>query len=234
MSFPPSPSLQWQQDIGGICRYRCYVCGHSQGPQNNWLFTQHIHKSVEPSLDNYPVQIQVNLTYILLNCRERHGCKPEFKVYLYKTNTPQAQSTSNNGFMNQNNYVRIMTVVPSTISSTLVETITFELEPREMGFYLAIRDEGTCIGLSRMLVTRFNCPPQQDGLILYPDAPAPVSGNAPVDVSCVENGQSSTSATVSCSSKGMWGNESPVCGCSPGYEVDSGSNSRCNSKHTYM
>ena len=135
--------------------------------------------------------------------------------------------------MNRNNYVHLRTVDITEQSLTYNEVVTFEMLPGETGFYIAIQDEGTCVGVSRILVQRFNCKPFQDGLVIYPDGPAPVSGSAPITVSCVSNGAISGSATVTCSSEGEWGPQTPTCGCTPGYEVDVVSQKSCNSKNDY-
>ena len=87
-----------------------------------------------------------------------------------------------------------------------------------MGFYLAVHDNGTCMGISRLRVYRNNCQGFQTGLVVYPDAPAPVSGSANINVACVDNAVFSGSDQVTCDSDGTWGPENPVCQCSPGYE----------------
>ena len=201
--------------------------------QDNWLFTQHIDKSVDPARDNYPIEIHVTLKYSLENCRDRFFCKQMFKVYRYITNTQTLPSTIGTGFMNTSNYDLVETLTPKENTITYTSVVTFVLQPGETGFYLALRDEGTCVGVSRILVQRFNCAPFQTGLILYPDSPAPVRGSAPAQVSvlCVSNGAVSNSPTVTCSSDGTWGGVgTPTCGCTPGYEIDLSSRERCDSK----
>ena len=65
---------------------------------------------------------------------------------------------------------------------------------------------------------RYNCKGNQRGLVLYPDAPAPVSDSANVNIECVDNAVVSGSARVTCGSDGRWGPENPVCQCRLGYE----------------
>ena len=69
-----------------------------------------------------------------------------------------------------------------------------------------------------MRVYRNNCQSFQSGLVLYPDAPAPVSGSANINIKCVDNAVISGSQRVTCHSDGTWGPENPVCECHPGYE----------------
>ena len=56
------------------------------------------------------------------------------------------------------------------------------------GFYIAIQDTGTCVGISRLRVYYIN-QSFQSGLVLYPDAPAPISGseNISINIKCVSN-----------------------------------------------
>ena len=65
---------------------------------------------------------------------------------------------------------------------------------------------------------RNNCRSFQNGLVLYPDAPAPVSGSANINIKCVNNGVVLGSPLVTCRSDGTWATANPVCRCSPGYE----------------
>ena len=225
--------LQWQQSSGGRCRWQVRACGYQQegDRQDNWLFTQHIRKDVDPALDNYSIQIIVKITNRLLSCLDRFGCNEQFRVYRYLTNTATDSSITGSGFMNTDNYERLETIKPPNSTTTFLNTVTFVMQPGETGFYLALRDQGTCVEISRILVQRFNCAPFQDGLVVYPDSPAPVTGSAPVAVSCVSNGAvSSQSPNALCSSTGQWVSQTPTCGCSPGYEINLNSRDRCDSE----
>ena len=76
---------------------------------------------------------------------------------------------------------------------------------------------------------RNRCPSYQDRLVLYPDAPAPVSDSVPVVISCVDNAEPIGSSTVMCGSDGTWSRATATCGCSPGYSVKETLNG-CDSK----
>ena len=84
-------------------------------------------------------------------------------------------------------------------------TLNFTLQPSQTGFYIAVKDNGTCFGISRIKVYRNNCKSFQSGLVLYPDAPAPVSDSVNINVQCVDNAVVSGSAQVTCGSDGRWG-----------------------------
>ena len=178
-------------------------------------------------MNTFPVQIRINITHRFQSCRQ--GCNKEFKVYRYITNSSTLPSTSNNGFMNTANY-QLVDKVNHIDSGPYTAVMVFEIQTSQTGFYLAIRDEGTCLGISRLLVYRHNCRKKQIGLVRYPDTPAPITGSASVDVSCADNAESSSSAAVTCDSEGQWGPEMPTCGCSPGYEINLASRDSCNSE----
>ena len=133
--------------------------------------------------------------------------------------------------MNTVNYVQFKVVRAADTLRTFTKTFTFTLQPNVTGFYFAIRDNGTCVGISRVRVFRNNCQSFQRGLVLYPDAPAPVNGSENITISCVPNAVVSGSTQVTCYSNGTWGPESPVCECQPGY-TDGGT--KCFSKLTLV
>ena len=207
--------LQWQQGAGGICRFQTRVCGWRQNgvvvSQNNWLFTQHISSDFDSNIYNYDVAIHVEAIYSLQSCRERQGCIQSFNLLHYMTNSQQLPSTSGNGYMNTQNYVKFAVPEGPVSSVTYTNTYNFTLPPSSTGFYIAVQDIGSCIALSRLRVYRNNCKSRQVGLVLYPDAPAPVSGSANIDIGCVENAVVSGSSEVTCGSDGTWGPETPVC-----------------------
>ena len=212
---------QWQQGAGGICRIQTRVCGYRRpgDDQNNWLFTQHIRKDFNNSIYNYPVEVQVELVYRTVGCRERQtGCKEYFFLHDYITNTQTLPSTVGTGFMNTDNYNQLVRVRPAVTSRVYNETFTFTMQSSQTGFYIAIRDTGSCIAVSRLRVYRYNCPPFQTRLVLYPDAPAPASASENINITCVDNAVVSGSAQVTCGSDGRWGPENPVCQCRLGYE----------------
>ena len=212
--------FQWQHGGGGICRFQVRVCGWQRdGGQDNWLFTQHISQDFDYNTYTYPVEIHVELVHALSSCRKRFGCDPTFKLYYYATNTTQLPITGGSGFMNTDNYVQFARVRPADTIRTFTKTFNFTLQPNVTGFYFAIRDNGTCVGISRVRVYRENCQSFQSGLVLYPDAPAPVSDSENITISCVPNANIFGSAQAKCYSNGTWGAENLLCKCNTGYEA---------------
>ena len=120
--------------------------------------------------------------------------------------------------MNTENYEQFGDARPSSTNRPYIETYPFTLDPSDTGFYVAIRDNGTCVGISRLRVYRYNCPSRQVGLVLYPETPAPVSGSVNVNIKCVDHAVVSGSSQVTCGSDGTWGPENPVCKCCRGYD----------------
>ena len=187
-------------------------------PQNNWLFTQHISKAFDASTYNYDVAIQVEVIYSLQSCRERQGCKQRFNLLHYMTNSQRLPSTSGSGYMNTSNYLSFA-VPEGEPSVNNNNTYTFTLPPSSTGFYIALQDIGSCIALSRLRVYHNNCKSFQTGLVEYPDAPAPVSGSATVNLVCEENAEPSSTIEATCQSDGTWTSENLMCNCQPGYKA---------------
>jgi hypothetical protein len=223
----------WQQGAGGICRFQTRVCGWKQNgvivSQNNWLFTQHISSDFDSNIYNYDVAIHVEAIYSLQSCRLRQGCIQSFNLLHYMTNSQQLPSTSGNGYINTQNYENFAVPEGPVSSVTYTNTYNFTLPPSSTGFYIAVQDIGSCIALSRLRVYRNNCKSRQVGLVLYPDAPAPVTDSEKFnnDVSCVENAVVSGSRVL-CRSNGTWGSQNPVCQCKCGYEPNREEATRCN------
>ena len=123
--------------------------------------------------------------------------------------------------MNTDNYEQFGDARPGS-TTQYHEVYPFTLDPSDTGFYVAIRDNGTCIAISRLRVYHYNCPSRQEGLVSYPDVPAPAYGSVSINVKCVDNAVLSGSPQVTCRSDGTWGPENPVCKCCRGYDERQG------------
>ena len=166
------------------------------------------------------MEIKVEVIYALQDCISELGCDIGFRLLNYKINTPQVPSITESGYMNTNNYEQLGRA-SSTMQAAQNETYTFTLDPSDTGFYVALQDTGTCVGISRLRVYHYNCPSRQEGLVLYPETPAPANFSS-VDVrfTCVDNAHTSESEsdTTTCHSNGTWATDIPVCECNLGYE----------------
>ena len=189
------------------------MCGFLEGPQNNWLFTQHIRKDIDPDLDvDYTITIFVNITYRINNCPAME-CGRSFKILNYKVNSPQSQSN----YRNTGRYSLIGT--PDTLFTETTETFEFTLSRSEHGFYLAFQDEGTCVTISRVIVYYQRCPANVDGLVIRPEiifprrgAENPISGRA----SCKANSTNTNSLELT-ANPDLTCSGNPVCACIPGH-----------------
>ena len=131
------------------------MCGYRQDDRNvmqdNWLFTQYISKN--NSAEN-SATIFINITYrIGTECNvHKLGCKREFELYYYAVNSKQ----SRRAYHNITRYTRLSTVSPGDSQFDFVnEELGFTLPPRQSGFYIAIRDTGTCVSVSRITVYQY-------------------------------------------------------------------------------
>ena len=115
--------------------------------------------------------------------------------------------------MNTENYEQFGRARPSSTRRSYFETYSFTLDSSDTGFYVAIQDVGACVGISRLRVYHYICPSRKEGLVLYPETPAPVSGSVNVQFTCVDNAYipESDSNTVTCYHNRTWSNEVPVC-----------------------
>ena len=120
--------------------------------------------------------------------------------------------------MNRNNYGDNRTISPEETSTPYTEIHNFTLQPSQTGLYLAIQDYGTCLSISRMRVYHNNCKGRQTGLVIYPDAPAPVVNPVNINIRCVDNATFVGSDEVSCHKDGTWSAEIPECQCNLGFE----------------
>ena len=64
------------------------------------------------------------------------------------------------------------------------------------------------------------CEAQTVGLVRYPTTLAPASGTLSVTTQCADNAhRTSSSLSVTCSSSGIWGGQTPQCQCDSGYQT---------------
>ena len=199
------------------------VCSVRTGKQNNWLFTQHINKSV-PVNDSYPVRVFVNITNSFQSC---DNCNQLITVLKYFTNTQQEREV----YTKTKGYTADGIMPRNTMKyfdATVTDNFYFDMDQDEDGFYFALRDNnmrngdrGACVTVSRILVYRYECSAQTVDLVRYPAAQAPISGNVPISVECTENARPLTdSMMVNCTSEGQWEVTSIGCGCDPGYFIE--------------
>ena len=206
--------LQWQQSRA-ICASKPFVCGHDYGTQNNWMITQHISRqdSVVAVNETYRIiHIILNLTSKL-----RSPCLLHSKfyvnglsVYMWETSTQDNVSAAN-----IDNY-RFISNVSSGIHHLTVDFSSSQ----HSGFYLGIRDNGTCMILNHVLVY-VGCRATTFGLVKVSERE--INSNMfMVRGECVANSEpiNETGPLLECSERGEWSVVSG-CQCTTHYYMDS-------------
>ncbi len=122
-------------------------------------------------------------------------------------------------------YRQIDRVAPFNDSGIVSQNQTREMnfQTNEDGFYLAIRDESTCIVVSRLLVFYNVCPQETVIFFMRPETLAPIIErlSTPIEVTaqCVTGASpdNGVAPRLTCSQGGVWGTiAGSGCTCNPG------------------
>ena len=140
------------------------------------------------------------------------GCSRISSWYGYETSTINSVSARNTS-----NYVLISRLVPNDHGDLQNQTRYLNFATNESGFYLAIRDEDTCLTVTRVIVFYNVCPQETVGLMIRPETlspriTTPSQESLRVTGQCVANGgtESGAAPILTCSPGGTW---SVVSGC---------------------
>ena len=190
------------------------MCGFSAGAQSNWLITQHI--SRELSSGQLFERLSVAIEYEFKSCDVNQNCKQTFDLYMWETSSidPSAARITEN-------YVEVGSFTPtSTINGTaqVNSTIDVIFTTEELGVYLALVDEGTCVVIQRVFVFYKGtvCQGNKTDLIEHPEVFAP---QEVVVGECTANSYSinGSDPVLRCTDEGKWEVVVP-CLCGAGYE----------------
>ena len=194
------------------------MCGFSAGPQNNWLITQLINRTVNGT--RLP-QVSVMLEFELQDCDTTLNCQRTFKTHIFETSSTVTARDINN-------YQQVQRVSPADTSGNRGnETITINFNTNHSSFYFAIQDVSTCIVIIRLIIFYYICPAQTISLIHYPETVASFNfyeglSNISTSATCVENAEpeNGLAPMVTCAAEGIW--ESTItpgvgCCCVQGY-----------------
>ena len=158
--------MQWIQNSNRVCEQLVNVCGYSAGPQNNWLITQLINRTVNGM--RLP-QVSVTIEFEQQGCDITLNCQRTFNTHVYETS-----SVDPLGARNLNNYRQVQRVSPdNTTGIRLNKTININFNTDHSSFYFAIQDETSCLAIGRLIFFYYVCPQQTADLILYPETIAP-------------------------------------------------------------
>ena len=195
------------------------VCGFSAGPQDNWLITQLINRTVNGT--RLP-QINVMIEFEMLGCDIALNCHRVFNTHIYETSTENSAAARN-----INSYRQVQRVSPDvTTGARVTEIITYVFNTNHSSFYFAIKDETTCIVVTRVIVFYHICPNQNVDLISHPETIAPAIGQSTVvTASCVINAEPVNGLVpqgLVCITGGVWSRvpAGARCRCVDGYFYD--------------
>ena len=218
--------MQWvDANQAAGCSHSLLAC-HTQGQQNNWLITQYINISNTAVTD-----INVNATFVTSVKDCVSGCAQTVPIRIYQTNTVDEEGRMNT----TGNYGAPVARLIHTTGGGQHQESDNKVIPITLGttgLYLALTDEGTCVEVSRLVVSYTVCPAQMVNLVSYPETAAPTINNVRdkmVAGSCVDPASHVRgSLTLECNFGGLWGsNVDAVCQCDPGYQFINGSNPSC-------
>ena len=201
------------------CVHQLVSCYFTFGQQNNWLITQYINISNPDVTD---LNVNANFSTNVGSSECTGSCVQSVPIHFYWTNTlneTERNDTSNFG----DAVARLLHIGNNGMreSANLVTPVSAGFN----GMYLALVDEGTCVYISRLVVSYTVCPAQNLDLISYPQTVAPTVNNVAdkqVPVSCVEGASSTAEAeSLECNFGGLWGSMgNTVCQCDPGYQLE--------------
>ena len=146
------------------------MCGFSAGPQNNWLITQFINRTVNGT--RLP-QVSVVIEFEVQDCGSNR--QQSFNTHVHETS-----SVNSAGARNLSRQVQ--RVSPNILNGRRVnETINILFNTNHSSFYFAIQVETICIAITRMIIFYLFCTSQTANLINYPEFI--------LEFRCVQNGQ---------------------------------------------
>ena len=158
-------------------------------------------------------------------------CLQNVPVRVYWTNTPNETERNT-----ASNYNTVATRLLHTTNDGQRESDheVVEVPSNTTGLYLALVDEGTCVSISRLVVSYNVCPEQTQNLIVYPQIIAPTARTISfkmVPASCVDGASMTGTTMLVCTVGGLWGAPHPpadTCQCDPGYQmIGVGLNATC-------
>ena len=220
-------SRTWIQQ-GGECQRQFRACAYRLGQQDNWIFSKHIKypPGSTPAGGGYSTTVYLNITYRFSSCNPFAGCTNNFvTLYRYDTNSI-ASSTEQT---NKNNYVLFFGQGTENTDSRFQQIDDFNDDnvlrsfttSGNTGFYLGIRDAGTCGYVDRVLLYYTLCKKFQDGLVNYPELVHPPEGSPPnvAQACCAPKSHNTTSLSFRAYSNGTC-ERGVRCECDAGYILD--------------
>ena len=134
-------------------------------------------------------------------------------MLIFKTDGPKPRDV----YTNCSNYELLITKRGASTRTQYINLMV-DLPPEVKGFYLAVKDNTSCIQISRMEVYRYQCEGKQERLLMFPETAAPEMNvtNMVVTPGCMPNSSPNSSVDMKCGNMGIW-NGVGDCICDPGY-----------------
>ena len=199
-----SPSPSWLRsdvdgdgmqfiEIGGLCTRVLSVCPSSfipTGNEDNWVFTSYTSYGSAK-------EIFVNVTYSYPACFG--NCHPYVTLYRYDTSVPVPAgrtTTSNYQLLTGS---ETTSRFGSATTTTMIQETGVSRPSVFAGFYLGVRDTGTCgFPVQRMVIYYKVCEAKTGELVTFPEEALPLesAGSGVYSGSCVPNAHAVTSLMV--------------------------------------
>ena len=173
----------------------------------------------------------VNITAYFQECRLNPSCT-QLYLDMYRYERIGADATAARNTANYQLVRRIQR--PSNFSGqNYMTSFSFTPSSNTNGFYLGVRDTGTCVNIQRLQVYYRISPQRTDGLVLYPEIALPHAGSTTAMATCAANSSNLTSLLVMCFANGSCVDVAS-CACVPGYEYVAGTrgSAQCSCKST--
>ena len=216
-------SQGWAQFVGSDCNWEMRTCSPSED-QDNWLISQFV---------SYlgANEVIFNITYRFAECFS-FCTRPYVTLFRYDTD----QIANHGERINPGNYQPLFDSIEASRlehpagdlnpSLNLIQEIKGLARPaNRTGFYLGLRDEGTCGTISRIIAYYVVCPARVENLVSYPETAVPVRNSSDIifNAHCVSNSHNITTLEMiafsdnsTCSPVADGG---AMCECDGGYVV---------------
>ena len=218
--------------MGSTCSRTADVCGFATGPQDNWLITQFITNTLRQS------NIYIKVVFSISSDQCTTGCQTTLAMRVLQTNISNQSFVGDvSVFDSSQAFVLTSSIRDGQNLIQRVQLLQANLDTT--GLYVALRDTGTCVGVSEVTVFYPVC----DGISLdfganftearFPDETA--SGrcfenmsinidtpNEPFDATCIlETLQDGGSMPTNVITNWTISGGPSGCTCLPGYEFTS-------------
>ena len=153
--YPCTRSLQWSDQAQSLtCKHGLFVCGYTEGLQNNWMITQYINIS-----RTGVTELLLNTTFSAATSSECSGvCNDNVRIRIFPTNEPN--EVSRNDTSSYGGIIAALEHIMDDEPVTERNLVQIPMSGSSTGLYLAVVDlyPGTCVSISRLALFYYVCP----------------------------------------------------------------------------